>query len=505
MHRIRILSRLLPALVLSFLAMVWYAPVQAAPAAQDNSTPVYALPGQLRQANDQPFATYLVANDGSLYGLSGETPQVEDQIVAFRDSDPSGEVKVWGTLFPDGHNSSVPEIVVKSIQPVDPAAEPLAIVPDTGGPQATVRFDAVNVRAGPDLAYAVIGSKTLGQTCDIIGRNADSSWWQIRCADGTIGWISNDVVRVTGSVIGVPVIAAPPPPPPAPTPTPAPPPPPSSGGWSVSYFANRDLAGAPVLQQNVDNIQFNWGEGSPGPNVPADNFSARFQRQMNFSTGTYEFRATYDDGIRIYVDGQPILDDWQEGSARSSSAQRLLSGTHDIRVEYFEATGAAAVVVFIGLVRETVDWQATYFNNTDLAGTAVLARGEPRSQQAPLDHNWGESSPAPGVVNNDFFSGRWVGSFYFEAGDYTFQVNVDDGARLYIDGIRVIDAWSDGYKEVSNVFYGVGEGNHQITVEYYERTGGASVRAWWWRGGGGSGGGGGTAPPPPSGGRPRDE
>ena len=80
---------------------------------------------------------------------------------------------------------------------------------------------------------------------------------------------------------------------------------------------------------------------------------------------------------------------------------------------------------------------------------------------------------------------------------------MDDGARLFIDGIRVIDAWSDGYKEVSNVFYGVGEGNHQITVEYYERTGGAAVRAWWWRGV--SGGGGSQPPPPPSGGRSRDE
>lgn len=503
MQRCKTLIRLFMVLAAGFVAAFWLAPVQAAPPSQGATSQVYALPGQLRVANNQPFATYLVASDSTLYGLSGETPQVEDQIVAYRDASPAVQVKVWGTLYPNGLSSSAAEIIVTSIQPSDPSTVVPTPAPGSDAPQVTVRFDSVNVRAGPGLGYAVVGARTLGQSCAIIGRDSASTWWQIQCPDGTIGWISNDVVRVSGNVGNVPVVAAPPPPPPPPTPAP---PPPSAGAWTANYFSNRDLAGAPVLTQNIDNIQFNWGEGSPGPNVPADNFSARFQRNMSFSTGTYEFRATYDDGVRIYVDGQPIINDWQEGSARSSSAQQLLSGVHDIRVEYFEASGAAALVVFIGLVRETVDWQATYFNNTDLSGTAVLVRGEPRGQRAPLDYNWGDGSPAPGVVNNDFFSGRWVGSFYFEAGDYTFQANVDDGVRMFIDGIRVIDAWSDGYKEVSNVFYGVGEGNHQITVEYYERTGGAALRAWWWRGvAGGGGGGGSQPPPPPPGGRPRDE
>ena len=318
MHRTRTFSRFLILLAVAVVAVLWLTPTQAAPAAQDNSTQVYALPGQLRAANNQPFATYLVANDGALYGLSGETPQVEDQIVAYRDENPGAEFKVWGTLYPNGQSTDAAEIIVKSIQPSDPAAAPLAITPGASSPQVAVRFESVNVRAGPGLEYAVIGAKVQGERCDIIGRNADSTWWQIRCADGTIGWISNDVVLVTGDVSSVPVVAAPPPPPPPPTPAP---PPPSSGAWAVSYFANRDLSGPPVLQQNTDNIQFNWGEGSPGPGVPADNFSARFQRNMSFSTGTYEFRATYDDGIRIYVDGQPILNDWQEGPARSSSVQ----------------------------------------------------------------------------------------------------------------------------------------------------------------------------------------
>jgi hypothetical protein len=126
-----------------------------------------------------------------------------------------------------------------------------------------------------------------------------------------------------------------------------------------------------------------------------------------------------------------------------------------------------------------------------------LTRGEPRGNY-PIDYNWGTGSPAPGIVNADLFSGRWVGTFNFEAGDYIFAANVDDGVRVYIDGHRIVDAWSDGYKEVSNRFNGIGNGNHEIRVEYYERYGGAALRVWWYRTNTSGGGGGG-------GGRPRDE
>jgi hypothetical protein len=111
--------------------------------------------------------------------------------------------------------------------------------------------------------------------------------------------------------------------------------------------------------------------------------------------------------------------------------------------------------------------------------------------------DWGYGSPASGIINDDNFSARWVGNFNFDAGDYQFQARTDDGVRVYIDGLRVIDAWSDGYKEPSNTFRQLGGGTHQITIEYYERGGTAFNRVWWWRIDGGSGG--------SSGGIPRDD
>ena len=72
--------------------------------------------------------------------------------------------------------------------------------PDTGTSVAIVRVDVANVRAGPGTAYPVTGELKKNQVCPITGRNADNSWWQIDCANGVSGWISDSVVR--GAVAG---------------------------------------------------------------------------------------------------------------------------------------------------------------------------------------------------------------------------------------------------------------------------------------------------------------
>ncbi len=48
--------------------------------------------------------------------------------------------------------------------------------------------------------------------------------------------------------------------------------------WSGSYFANPNLQGDPAFVRSETNIDFVWGNNSPGGNVPADNFSARWER-----------------------------------------------------------------------------------------------------------------------------------------------------------------------------------------------------------------------------------
>lgn len=466
-------------------------------AAQQQATePVYALQGTLGVARNQNFSTFMVTADGKAYALVGETPDVEQQITALRNQGPNTVAKVWGTLYPQGRVSATPEIVVSNIVAANGEAAPTP-APTPSQPIATVRDATINLRGGPGTDYPVVGALNAGVTCPISGRNAQNDWWQVgQCSTGLTGWVFQTLVDITGSTSAIPVVAAPPPP--APTPVP---PVTTFYNWKASFFPNRDLSGSAALIQDVPEVNFDWGGGSP-PGLPADNFSSRFERTINFNPGTYRFRARADDGVRVFIDNQPVINQWNIGSANVEyTADRSMYGNQAVRVEHFEATGLASISFnFQPLSNSsTVDgggsgeWEANYFNNTDLSGNPALVRRESRSAY-PLDQNWGNGTPAPGIINDDNWSARWRGRFGFDSGNYVFQANVDDGVRVYIDGIRILDNWSDGYKEVSNRFQNLGGGDHDITVEYYERGGGAMIRVWWWRessssSSGGSGGG----------------
>ena len=63
---------------------------------------------------------------------------------------------------------------------------------------------------------------------------------------------------------------------------------------------------------------------------------------MDLPAGAYRFTATSDDGIRVYVDGQLIIDRWRVQSAQTTTVDHTLqAGHHQVIVEYFEQTGLA--------------------------------------------------------------------------------------------------------------------------------------------------------------------
>ena len=93
---------------------------------------------------------------------------------------------------------------------------------------------AVNIRAGPGVNYAVIGTLNANTPMPIIGRNPESSWWQIKITNGAEGWVADSVVA-TNHTQDVPIAnisAAPVSQAPAPQPVAAaPPPPPEQPGY----------------------------------------------------------------------------------------------------------------------------------------------------------------------------------------------------------------------------------------------------------------------------------
>ena len=81
-------------------------------------------------------------------------------------------------------------------------------------------------------------------------------------------------------------------------------------GLQGQYFATNDLSGSVVLQR-TEAVNFNWGSGSPGTAVPSDNFSVRWSGLIEApSTGNYTFQTNSDDGIRVWVNGALIINNW---------------------------------------------------------------------------------------------------------------------------------------------------------------------------------------------------
>jgi hypothetical protein len=251
----------------------------------------------------------------------------------------------------------------------------------------------------------------------------------------------------------------------------------AQGAWYGEYFANPSVAGAPVFTRYDNNLRFNWGNGGPGGGIPADNFSARWTRDQWFEAGTHRFSYRSDDGIRIWVDGTLVVNDWRDRQAGWNSVDHYVGrGNHAVRVEYFEHTGTALVEVAWERISGGAVWRAEYFDNRKLSGGPKLVRYD-----AAIDFAWKTGSPDAKIPADDF-SVRWTRTLGFTAGSYRFYASCDDGVRIFVDGSLVVDAWRD--QKLPNTRTGdiyLGEGQHTVVVEYYDRGGEASAHVWWKR------------------------
>jgi LysM repeat protein len=250
---------------------------------------------------------------------------------------------------------------------------------------------------------------------------------------------------------------------------------PSPTTWTAEYFSNRSLTPPPVLTRTETHaIDYDWGDGSPFPALPADNFSVRWVRNVNFDAGSYRFTVNADDGVVVRIDGTPIIDEWHDASnATYVKDIQLSQGVHEVRVRYFEGTGAARIKVSWAKATAPSPWNAKYFNNTDLSGNPVLTRGE-----NAINKDWGNGSPATAVAA-DYFSAEWNGDFSFGAGTYRFTATADDGIRVYVDGNRIIDEWHISSVRTYWAELYIPAGAHHVKVQYFENNGQAVAKVSW--------------------------
>lgn len=120
-------------------------------------------------------------------------------------------------------------------------------------------------------------------------------------------------------------------------PTPVPTTVPLISSFIGKYFNNLTLSGEPVLTRIDEDIHFNWVKDAPHPNLSKDEFSVRWEGNINSEAAEYNLKISHDDGMRIYIDNSLIYDSWKnQGAYPRSIIINLTEGIHDIIIEYYD-------------------------------------------------------------------------------------------------------------------------------------------------------------------------
>ena len=116
-------------------------------------------------------------------------------------------------------------------------------------------------------------------------------------------------------------------------------------GLSGEYFDNINLTGLKV--KRIDpTINFEWKADKPAPEIGADTFSVRWQGWVKPKvSGPHTFFTLSDDGVRLWVNGQLLIDQWTDHAPTEHSGQISLQAGQkvEIKIEFFENAGSATI------------------------------------------------------------------------------------------------------------------------------------------------------------------
>jgi glucose/arabinose dehydrogenase len=251
--------------------------------------------------------------------------------------------------------------------------------------------------------------------------------------------------------------------------------------FTAEFFDNMEVTGNPIVTRDDYVVDFFWGYGSPDVLIPVDNFSARWSKSQFFHEGLYTFTTTTDDGVRVFIDNNLIIDEWHDQSSVMHTKDIYLTqGMHSIKMEYFENGGVAGANLNwdlsinhrVGVIPDT-QWLAEFWNTPDAGPAPTVPTTTPDLIMATpvINYDWVWGSPDPAITGDNFVA-RWEKSEVFKTdGAYKFDVTSDDGVRIYVDNNMVLDNWVDQSPTTNSIIQIMSAGIHDIVVEYYENTG----------------------------------
>lgn len=250
-------------------------------------------------------------------------------------------------------------------------------------------------------------------------------------------------------------------------------------------------------------------DGFGNPAVPTTNFTATYQRQVNFGTpGTYVFDVTVEDGVRVYVNGVQVIDAWGNSAGPREITQEvqitapislvyveyLMTGTRaELAVEwiFFDAgTGGTGGTSGGGSTVQptatptcndtpsfTEPWTVEFFATRDFSGP-VVASGS-TGLAGPLNYNF-SGPPIVGLPADDW-SARYSRRVDFQpGGPVTFTMFVDDVGTVYLDDqpVTASAAMFDGSKTYEATV-DVSPGAHVIRVDWADFAAEAIIDVDW--------------------------
>ena len=142
-------------------------------------------------------------------------------------------------------------------------------------------------------------------------------------------------------------------------------------GLKGEYFSNSNLAGEPAFTRTDPQLKFGWTLFSPDPDkLDYDCYSIRWTGKLLApETGNFEIGVEGDDGYRIFINNQLVLDNWKkQTNQRKTTEYRFEKNIeYEIRVEYFETIGNA---------RFNLIWNVGVKDNSDLRIIEAVATAE---------------------------------------------------------------------------------------------------------------------------------
>ena len=258
-------------------------------------------------------------------------------------------------------------------------------------------------------------------------------------------------------------------------------------GWEARYFVlgtNNELGACIGVEDRMpDDLQFEWGFDPPLPDA-VPNFGSMLTARRTFEAGAYTFQLRYDDGVRVYIDGEIQYEDWTQASESNVAfvSKYLTAGPHDLRIEHFDGSGEAFVsgdwtrgctAIPAAVAGE---WTVSYHR---MSGGQVIdideCFGWERIAEDALSADWGTGAPTlvtdAGVDDNWALVARTVSDF---GGQMLLSFASDDGLRIRVDGNEVYSRWTDGpFEDAEISSYYIGP--RDLVVEKYDRTGPASL------------------------------